>query len=30
VSHPIFVDDYGGGFKANGDTLGGLHVKGGR
>lgn len=30
VSNPIFVDVDGGGFKANGDTLGKLPVKGGR
>ncbi len=30
VSNPIFVDVDGGGFKPNGDTLGGLPVKGGR
>src|SRR5262249_9042182 len=30
VSNPIFVDVDGGGFKANGDTLGELPVKGGR
>jgi hypothetical protein len=30
VSNPIFVDVDGGGFKANGDTLGDLPVKGGR
>ena len=29
VSNPIFVDVDGGGFKANGDELGGLPVKGG-
>ena len=29
VSNPIFVDVDGGGFKANGDTLGELPVKGG-
>jgi hypothetical protein len=27
VSNPIFVDVDGGGFKANGDTLGGLPTK---
>lgn len=30
VSNPIFVDVDGGGFKPNGDDLGGLPVKGGR
>ena len=29
VSNPIFVDVDGGGFKANGDTLGNLPLKGG-
>ena len=30
VANPIFVDVDGGGFKANGDPLGKLPVKGGR